>query len=64
LVQLGTPAWIHQGNRRRLARCAEARGLGAVSINVRITAWAEKLAVEAADNGLLAARGWPTGSRG
>ena len=31
----------------------EARGLGAVSINVRITAvW--KLAVEAADNGLLA----------
>jgi integrase/recombinase XerD len=31
----------------------EARGLGAVSINVRITA-ARKLAVEAADNGLLA----------
>jgi hypothetical protein len=31
----------------------EARGLGAVSINVRITA-VRKLAVEAADNGLLA----------
>src|SRR5260370_3857005 len=30
----------------------EARGLGAISINVRITA-ARKLAVEAADNGLL-----------
>jgi hypothetical protein len=36
---------------RRVA--LESRGLGAVSINVRITAvW--KLAVEAADNGLLA----------
>jgi site-specific recombinase XerD len=32
---------------------SEARGLGAVSINVRITA-VRKLAVEAADNGLLA----------
>src|SRR6478736_1175230 len=32
----------------------EARGLGAISINVRITA-ARKLAVEAADNGLLSA---------
>ena len=31
----------------------EARGLGSVSINVRITA-VRKLAVEAADNGLLA----------
>jgi hypothetical protein len=31
----------------------EARGLGAVSINVRITV-VRKLAVEAADNGLLA----------
>src|SRR6516164_9873466 len=31
----------------------EARGLGAVSINVRITA-VRKLAIEAADNGLLA----------
>src|SRR5450756_1486052 len=31
----------------------EARGLGAVSINVRITT-VRKLAVEAADNGLLA----------
>jgi len=32
----------------------EARGLGAISINVRITA-ARKFAVEAADNGLLSA---------
>ena len=31
----------------------ETRGLGPISINVRITA-ARKLAVEAADNGLLA----------
>jgi hypothetical protein len=31
----------------------EGRGLGAVSINVRITA-VRQLAVEAADNGLLA----------
>jgi hypothetical protein len=31
----------------------EARGLGPISINVRITA-VRKLAVEAADNGLLA----------
>ena len=31
----------------------EARGLGAISVNVRITA-VRKLAVEAADNGLLA----------
>jgi hypothetical protein len=45
----------------------EARGLGAVSVNVRITA-VRKLAVEAADNGLLApelangitrVKGWP-----
>jgi hypothetical protein len=34
----------------------EARGLGAVSINVRITA-VRKLAVEASDNGLLAGTG-------
>jgi hypothetical protein len=33
----------------------EARGLGSISINVRITA-VRKLAVEAADNGLLACR--------
>jgi hypothetical protein len=39
----------------------EARGLGAVSINVRITA-VRKLAVEAADNGLLAPASWPQGS--
>src|ERR1022692_298085 len=38
----------------------EARGLGSVSINVRITA-VRKLAVEAADNGLLA-RSWPPAS--
>ena len=38
-------------NAWRAAR--EARGLGSVSINVRITA-VRKLAVEAADNGLLA----------
>jgi hypothetical protein len=39
----------------RLPWCValEARGLGAVSINVRITA-VRKLAIEAADNGLLA----------
>src|SRR5260370_17765851 len=40
----------------------EARGLGAVSINVRITA-VRKLAVEAADNGSWRPS-WPTGSRG
>src|SRR6202022_2841215 len=34
-------------------RALEARGLGSISINVRITA-VRKLAVEAADNGLLA----------
>jgi len=38
----------------------EARGLGAVSINVRITA-VRKLAVEAADNNCWH-RNWPTGS--
>jgi hypothetical protein len=40
----------------------EARGLGAVSINVRITA-VRKLAIEAADNGLLAPE-LASGSRG
>jgi hypothetical protein len=39
----------------------EARGLGSISINVRITA-VRKLAVEAADNGLLAPN-WPPASR-
>jgi hypothetical protein len=39
----------------------EARGLGSVSINVRITA-VRKLAVEAADNGLLP-RSWRPASR-
>jgi hypothetical protein len=33
--------------------CLEGRGLGSISINVRITA-VRKLAMEAADNGLLA----------
>jgi hypothetical protein len=41
---------IHKGDRDRVA--LEARGLGAISINVRITA-VRKLSVEAADNGLL-----------
>jgi hypothetical protein len=41
-----------QGNRGRPGVALEARGLDAVSINVRITA-VRKLAVEAADNGLL-----------
>ena len=53
--------WYRREPRPRLPKatvCAwrvvlEARGLGAVSINVRITA-VRKLAVEAADNGLLA----------
>ena len=47
------PRGLHQGNRGRLAVALEARGLGGVSINGRITA-VRKLAVEAADNGLLA----------
>src|ERR1700693_2334200 len=54
-------AWFGQEPRSGFTKatvCAwrvslEARGLGAVSINVRITA-VRKLAVEAADNGLLA----------
>jgi integrase len=54
-------AWYSQEPRAGFTKaivCAwrvalEARGLGAVSINVRITA-VRKLAVEAADNGLLA----------
>jgi len=54
-------AWFGQEPRAGFTKatvCAwrvalEARGLGAVSINVRITA-VRKLAVEAADNGLLA----------
>jgi integrase len=52
LVLAGTAARrVHEGDRHRLA--LEARGLGPISINVRITA-VRKLAVEAADNGLLA----------
>jgi integrase len=54
-------AWYSQEPRSGLTKATvaawrvalEARGLGAVSINVRITA-VRKLAVEAADNGLLA----------
>jgi site-specific recombinase XerD len=54
-------AWYGQEPRPGFTKAAvavwrvvlEARGLGAVSINVRITA-VRKLAVEAADNGLLA----------
>src|SRR5271156_1118228 len=54
-------AWFSQKPRAGFTKAAvsawrvslEARGLGAVSINVRITA-VRKLAVEAADNGLLA----------
>jgi hypothetical protein len=54
-------AWYGQEPRPRFTKATadawrvalEARGVGAASINVRITA-ARKLAVEAADNGLLA----------
>src|SRR3954451_16211497 len=54
-------AWYNQEPRSGFTKATvsawrvalEARGLGAVSINVRITA-VRKLAVEAADNGLLA----------
>jgi hypothetical protein len=54
-------AWYSQEPRAGLTKATvsawrvalEARGLGPVSINVRITA-VRKLAVEAADNGLLA----------
>src|SRR5271165_1997587 len=54
-------AWYSQEPRAGLTKATvsawrvalEARGLGSVSINVRITA-VRKLAVEAADNGLLA----------
>jgi len=58
LVRIGAAAGLHQGHRERLARRLEARGLGSVSIKVRITA-VRKLAVEAAYNLLapeLAAR--------
>ena len=63
-------AWFGQGPRPGFTKATvsawrvalEARGLGAVSINVRITA-VRKLAVEAADNGLLA-RNWPADEGG
>jgi len=56
-------AWYGQESRAGFTKATvsawrvslEARGLGSISINVRITA-VRKLAVEAADNGLLAAR--------
>ena len=52
LVHGGTaPERIHKGDRRRVARCT--RSARPISINVRITA-VRKLAVEPADNGLLA----------
>ena len=51
LVWPGAASGLYQGYRERVA--LEARGLGSISINVRITA-VRKLAVEAADNGLLA----------
>src|ERR1700738_91618 len=53
--------WVRRGTRAGFTKATvsawrvalEARGLGSISINVRITA-VRKLAVEAADNGLLA----------
>jgi hypothetical protein len=53
MVRSGAAAGLHKGYRERLAGALEARALGSVSINVRITA-VRKLAVGAADNGLLA----------
>ena len=53
MVRPGTARRLHQSNGQRLACRPGARGLGSISINVRITA-VRKLAVEAADNGLLA----------
>jgi hypothetical protein len=53
VVWPGTAARLYQGHCGRWRVALEARGLRAVSINVRITA-VRKLAVEAADNGLLA----------
>jgi integrase len=51
-VKPGRGSWEYQA-KNSSRPSLEARGLGAVSINVRITA-VRKLAVEAADNGLLA----------
>jgi hypothetical protein len=53
VVRPGGAARIHQGDGERRRVALEARELGSISINVRITA-VRKLAVEAADNGLLA----------
>jgi hypothetical protein len=52
MVQPGTRAGFTKPTVSAWRVALEARGLGAVSINVRITA-VRKLAVEAADNGLL-----------
>jgi hypothetical protein len=52
MVQPGTRAGFTKPTVSASRVALEARGLGAVSINVRITA-VRKLAVEAADNGLL-----------
>ena len=53
MVRARTPARFTKATVCAWRVALEARGLGAVSINVRITA-VRKLAVEAADNGLLA----------
>jgi hypothetical protein len=53
LVQPGTAAGLHKAVVASWRVALEARRLGAVSINVRITAM-RKVAVEAADNGMPA----------
>jgi site-specific recombinase XerD len=53
MVRPGAATGLHEGDCGRVARCTRSPRAGAVSINVRITA-VRKLAVEAADNGLLA----------
>jgi hypothetical protein len=53
VVRPGTTARLHKATVSAWRVALEARGLGSISINVRITA-VRKLAVEAADNGLLA----------
>lgn len=54
MVQSGARVGLHQGRALRVARGVGGRRRGSFSINVRITS-VRKLAVEAADNGLLAA---------
>jgi hypothetical protein len=53
VVRPGASARIYQATVSAWRVALEARGLGSISINVRITAL-RKLAVETADNGLLA----------